>query len=101
MPETSFNGRSTRTARNVRKSNELSFLILIVAKLKPCQTTKINNIKKKTRAKNRDILCITYPVTTTIKSITFQRLLRYEPSCSIKPRAIILSAASKQKIPIK
>ena len=34
MPETSLSGRSTRTARNVRKSGELFFLILIVAKLK-------------------------------------------------------------------
>ena len=38
MPETSFNGRRTRTARNVRKSNELLFLILIVAKLKIFQS---------------------------------------------------------------
>jgi hypothetical protein len=34
MPETSLSGRSTRTARNVRRSGELFFLILIVAKLK-------------------------------------------------------------------
>ena len=34
MPETSLSGRSTRTARSVRKSNEVFFLILIVAKLK-------------------------------------------------------------------
>lgn len=34
MPETSLSGRSTRTARSVRKSNELLFLILIVTKLK-------------------------------------------------------------------
>jgi hypothetical protein len=33
MPETSLSGRRTRTARNVRKSNELLFLMLIVAKL--------------------------------------------------------------------
>ena len=33
MPETSFNGRRTRTARNVRRSGELFFLILNVAKL--------------------------------------------------------------------
>jgi hypothetical protein len=40
-------------------------------------------------------------VTTTIKSITFQRLRRYEPSCNTNPSAIIFSAASKQNIPIK
>ncbi len=33
MPETSLSGRSTRTARNVRKLNEVFLLILIVAKL--------------------------------------------------------------------
>ena len=33
MPETSLSGRSTRTARRVRKSSELFFLMLIVAKL--------------------------------------------------------------------
>ena len=36
-----------------------------------------------------------------MKSITFQRLRRYEPSCKTKPSAIIFSAASKQKIPMK
>jgi hypothetical protein len=38
MPETSLSGRRTRTARNVRKSNELFFLILIVAKLNEYKT---------------------------------------------------------------
>lgn len=33
MPETSLSGRNTRTARNVRRSNDVFFLILIVAKL--------------------------------------------------------------------
>lgn len=33
MPETSLSGRRTRTARRVRKSNDVFFLILTVAKL--------------------------------------------------------------------
>jgi hypothetical protein len=41
MPETSFSGRSTRTARSVRRSGELFFLILIVAKLKTREKKKI------------------------------------------------------------
>jgi hypothetical protein len=43
MPETSLRGRSTRTARNVRKSIEVFFLILIVAKLKKKDSNKKNN----------------------------------------------------------
>jgi hypothetical protein len=34
MPETSLSGRRTRTARSVRRLNELFLLILIVTKLK-------------------------------------------------------------------
>lgn len=97
MPETSLSGRSTRTARNVRRSGELFFLILIVAKLKT-EEEKQNRIFN---SENNLFFLLHYPVTTTTKSITFQRLRRYESLCNTKPSAIIFSAASKQKIPIK
>lgn len=47
MPETSLRGRSTRTARNVRKSIEVFFLILIVAKLKIRKRMMMKNKAKK------------------------------------------------------
>jgi phage baseplate assembly protein W len=55
---------------------------------------------KQTRNKYIQIF-INYPVTTTIKSMTFQGLRRYEPRCNTNPNAMILRAASKQNIPIK
>lgn len=43
----------------------------------------------------------THPLRTTMKSMTFQPLRRYEPLWKMKPRATILIPASKQKIPMK
>ena len=51
MPETSFNGRRTRTARSVRRLNEVFLLILIVIKLK-----LIKQKREKNRVMKR-ILC--------------------------------------------
>jgi len=93
MPETSLSGRSTRTARNVRKLNEVFLLILIVAKL--------NRYKKKILNEYFPSSFFLYPVTTTTKSMAFQGLRRYEPRCNTNPNAIIFKADSKQNIPIK
>jgi hypothetical protein len=71
IPETSLSGLSTRTARSVLKS-----------KLFPPLDMKI----------------VMKPVTTTVKSIIFHTLRKYEPLCKAKPRAIILSEASMQNI---
>lgn len=68
MPETNFNGRNTRTARNVRKSKELLVLILTVAKL---NVNKVNRIRI---IVTNQFDCITNPVTTTTKSIAFHGL---------------------------
>ena len=43
----------------------------------------------------------THPLRTTMKSMTFQPLRRYEPLWKMNPRATILIPASKQKIPMK
>lgn len=43
----------------------------------------------------------THPLRTTMKSMTFQPLRRYEPLWKMNPRATILMPASKQKIPMK
>lgn len=44
---------------------------------------------------------MTYPVTTTKKSIMFQMFLRYDPLCKTKPNAKIFNEASTQNIPKK
>lgn len=52
-----------------------------------------NNGQKKTLSE-----LIIYPVTTTIKSIIFQTLLKYDPLLRMKPRAVIFSNASTLNI---
>ena len=47
MPETNFNGRNTRTARNVRRSKELLVLMLTVAKLKN-KTSRAKRVEDET-----------------------------------------------------
>ena len=74
MPETNLRGRSTRTALNVRKSKLLPPL---------------------------DMNIVINPVTTTVKSIIFQTLLKYEFLCRINPKANIFRRASMQNIPKK
>ena len=71
IPETNFRGRSTRTARRVLKSKLLPSL---------------------------DMNIVIKPVTTTVKSIIFHTLRRYEFLCRHKPSAMIFNEASTQKI---
>lgn len=47
---------------------------------------------------NNNTIELTYPVTTTKKSMMFQMFLRYEPLCKTKPKARIFKEASTQNI---
>lgn len=66
----------------------------------PCtihfMTTQAHPLTPKRRDRKR-----THPLRTTMKSMTFQPLRRYEPLWKMNPRATILIPASKQKIPMK
>lgn len=47
------------------------------------------------------LIVVTHPLRTTMKSMTFQPFLRYEPLWNTNPKAMIFIPASKQNIPIK
>ena len=70
-PETSLSGRKTLNARIIFKSN-------------PIPSLDTNNVNR--------------PVETTIKSIIFQILCKYAPSCNNRPAAIILKNDSVKNI---
>ena len=93
-PDTSFRGLNTLTVLSVVRSGPDAFPV--------CSSVGINIGRYLvTCVMRRTLQSLTYPDTTTIKSMMFQGFLRYESGWRTKPMAMILVHISTVKIPRK